>query len=163
VGRASGSRDDGESRPPSNEHITQDIDQADGGTPTAVIVAVPAGFVDLALLCLRVMVAAIFFASGLRHARDPVARGKSIGMSPAFTWALGVVQMAAAAALAVGLLTQVAALVLIVVMLGAIQKKIFEWHTGFWGEKESGWHYDLMLVTMNLVIFATAGGRYVIF
>jgi putative oxidoreductase len=59
-------------------------------------------------------------------------------------------------------LTQLAAIVLILVMLGAIQKKIFVWHTGFWGEKASGWHYDLMLVVMSLVILFTGGGRYVL-
>ena len=47
-------------------------------------------------------------------------------------------------------------------MLGAIQKKIFLWKTGFWGEQNSGWHYDLMLVVMNLVIVTTGGGRYVL-
>ena len=48
------------------------------------------------------------------------------------------------------------------VSLGAIQKKIAVWKTGFWGEKASGWHYDLMLLSMNLVILCSAGGRYVI-
>jgi putative oxidoreductase len=47
-------------------------------------------------------------------------------------------------------------------MFGAIQKKIFSWHTGFWGEKASGWHYDLMLVLMNVVILFTNGGSYVL-
>ena len=51
---------------------------------------------------------------------------------------------------------------LILVMLGAIQKKIFVWHTGFWGEKASGWHYDLMLVVMNIVIACSGGGKYVL-
>ena len=51
---------------------------------------------------------------------------------------------------------------LILVMLGAIQKKIFVWHTGFWGEKASGWHYDLMFVLINLVIAFTDVGRYVV-
>src|ERR1700731_4837069 len=50
-----------------------------------------------------------------------------------------------------GVLTQLAACGLILIMLGAIQKKIFVWHTGFWGEKGYGWHYDLMFVVMNLV------------
>jgi putative oxidoreductase len=45
-------------------------------------------------------------------------------------------------------------------MFGAIQKKIFVWHIGFWGEKTYGWHYDLMLVVMNLVIVFTDGGRW---
>jgi hypothetical protein len=39
--------------------------------------------------------------------------------------------------------------------LGAIQKKIFVWHTGFWGERNSGWHCDLMFIVMNLVILFT--------
>jgi putative oxidoreductase len=48
-------------------------------------------------------------------------------------------------------------------MLGAIQKKIFAWKTGFWGKHGTdGWHYDLMLVVMNLVIIATNGGKFVL-
>ena len=52
---------------------------------------------------------------------------------------------------------QLAAIGLILVMLGAIQKKIFVWHTGFWGKTGTdGWSYDTMLVVMNLVIITTA-------
>jgi len=42
------------------------------------------------------------------------------------------------------------------------RKKIFVWHTGFWGEKASGWHYDLVFVVMNLVILFTDGRRWVL-
>ncbi len=114
---------------------------------------------DWALLALRLLVAAIFFTSGLSHARDPKKRGASIGMGPAFTALLGVAEMAGALGVASGILIQPAAIGLILVMLGAIQKKIFVWKTGFWGEKASGWHYDLMLVTMNLVFATLGGGR----
>lgn len=118
---------------------------------------------DLALLLLRLMVGAVFMTSGWSHAKDPVARGKSIGMSPGFTRMLGVAELAGGAGVALGVLTQLAALGLILVMLGAIQKKIFVWRTGFWGKHGTdGWHYDLMLVLMCLVIAATGGGRYVL-
>jgi putative oxidoreductase len=50
---------------------------------------------------------------------------------------------------------------LIALMLGAIGKKIFSWHTGFSGEKAYSWPYDLMFILMNLVIAFTAGGQYV--
>ncbi len=63
---------------------------------------------------------------------------------------------------ALGVLTQLAAIGLILIMLGAIQKKIFVWKTGFWGERTYGWHYDLMLVVMNLVIVMTGGGKLVL-
>jgi putative oxidoreductase len=61
-----------------------------------------------------------------------------------------------------GVLTQLAALGLILIMLGAIQRKIFVWHTGFWGDKSDGWHYDLVFLVMNLVIMFAGGGRWVL-
>jgi putative oxidoreductase len=121
-----------------------------------------AQFADLSLLLLRLMVAAVFVISGWSHVRDPKERAKSIGMSPSFTMFLGVAEIAGGLGVGFGVLTQLAAIGLILIMLGAIQKKIFVWHTGFWGEKASGWHYDLMLVLMNLVIACTDGGKYVV-
>ena len=114
---------------------------------------------DWALLALRLMVAAIFFTSGLSHVRDPKKRGESIGMSPAFTAFLGVAELAGSLGVAAGVLIQPAGIGLILLMLGAILKKVFVWKTGFWGEKASGWHYDLMLVAMNLVLVTLGGGR----
>jgi putative oxidoreductase len=119
-------------------------------------------FVDFGLLLLRLMVGTIFITSGWSHLRNPEERGKSIGMSKGFTIFLGAAEVAGSLGVMLGILTQLAALGLILLMLGAIQKKIFVWHTGFWGEKASGWHYDLMLVIMNLVIISTAGGNYVV-
>jgi putative oxidoreductase len=117
---------------------------------------------DWALLALRLVVAAVFFSSGLSHVRDPKKRGESIGAGPAFTRFLGVAEIAGALGVATGVLIQPAALGLILIMLGAIQKKIFVWKTSFWGEKASGWHYDLMLVVMNLVLLTLGGGRIVL-
>jgi putative oxidoreductase len=119
-------------------------------------------FADLSLLLLRLMVAAVFVISGWSHVKDPKERAKSIGMSPSFTRFLGGAEIAGGLGVGFGVLTQLAAIGLILIMLGAIQKKIFVWHTGFWGEKASGWHYDLMLVLMNLVIACTDGGKYVL-
>jgi len=85
-----------------------------------------------------------------------------IGVSPAAARTLGIGEMAGGAGVAFGVLTQLAALGLILVMLGAIQKKVFVWHTGFWGEGTYGWHYDLLFVAMSLVILTTNGGRFVL-
>jgi putative oxidoreductase len=121
-----------------------------------------ARFTDLALLLLRLMVSFIFIYSGYNHLKDPEARSKSIGMSKGFTIFLGAAEVAGSLGVAFGVLTQLAAFGLIMLMLGAIQKKIFSWHTGFWGGKTYGWHYELMLILMNLVIASTDGGRYVL-
>ena len=117
-------------------------------------------FADLSLLLLRLMVGVVFVASGWNHLKDPEGRGKSIGMSKAFTAFLGLAEVAGSLGVIFGVLPQLAAIGLILVMLGAIQKKIFVWHTGFWGKQGNGWHYDLMLVVMNLVIACTGGGKY---
>jgi putative oxidoreductase len=119
-------------------------------------------FADYALLFMRLLVGLVFITSGWRHANDPVARGKSIGLSPGVTRFLGMAEVAAGLGVALGVLTQLAALVLILIMLGAIHRKIFVWKTGFWGEHSDGWHYDLLFIAMNLVIATTAGGRFVV-
>ena len=120
-------------------------------------------FLNAVLLSVRLLIAAVFFTSGWSHVKDPAGRAESIGMSKGFTLFLGVAEIAGSLGVAFGVLPQLAALGLILVMLGAIQKKIFVWHTGFWGKGASGWHYDLMLVVMNLVVIATDGGSWVLF
>jgi putative oxidoreductase len=121
------------------------------------------GFVDLTLLLMRILVGLVFMTSGWSHTKDPVTRGKSIGLSPGFTRCLGLAEMAGGMGVALGVLPQVAALGLILLMLGSISKKLFVWKTGFWGKHGTdGWHYDLLFVVMCLVIVTTGGGRYVL-
>ena len=119
-------------------------------------------FQDLSLLLLRLIVAAVFLDSGWNHLTKAEERSKSIGMSKGFTMFLGAAEVAGGLGVTFGVLTQPAAAGLILIMLGAIGKKILVWHIGFWGEKSSGWHYDLMLLVMNLVILVFDGGNWVL-
>ena len=121
-----------------------------------------ARFTDLGLLLLRLMVGLVFVTSGYSHLKEPATRAKSIGMSKGFTIFLGAGELAGGLGVAFGVLVQLAAFGLILIMFGAIQKKIFAWHTGFWGEKGSGWNYEVMLILMNLIIAFTDGGAYVL-
>ena len=121
-----------------------------------------ARFTDFGLFLLRFMVAIVFIASGYNQLKDPEGRSKSIGMPKNFTIFLGVAEIAGGLGLVFGVLTQLAAFGLILIMLGAIQKKMFVWHTGFWGTEDQGWHYDLLFVAMSLVIIFTDGGKYVL-
>jgi putative oxidoreductase len=117
---------------------------------------------DLGFLLMRLMVGVVFITSGWSDLRNPEARSKSIGMSKAFTIFLGASEVLGSLGVVSGVLTQWAALGFILIGFGAIQKKIFVWRSGFWGEKAFGWHYDLMLVSMNLVILFTNGGNWVL-
>ena len=119
-----------------------------------------AQFTDVALLLLRVMIGIVFITSGWKHFQDPEARSKDIGMSKGFTIFLGAAEIAGGLGLIFGFLAQLAAIGLILIMLGAIWKKIFVWQTGFWGKSgTNGWSYDTMFVVMNLVIVTTGGGN----
>ena len=121
-----------------------------------------ARFEDLGLLLLRLMVAVVFVTSGWNHVTKADERSKSIGMSKTFTIFLGTAEIAGSLGVAFGVLTQPAAIGLILIMLGAIEKKIFVWKISFWGDKTYGWHYELMLVIMCLVILFSDGGKWVL-
>jgi putative oxidoreductase len=108
------------------------------------------------------MVGIVFIDSGWSDLRTPEERSQSIGKSRNFTMFLGAAEILGGAGVVFGIWPQLAAFGLIMVMLGAIYDKIFVRHTGFWGQKTYGWHCDLMLVVMNLVIVFTNGGPYVL-
>jgi putative oxidoreductase len=122
-----------------------------------------AGFTDVALLLLRLMIGLVFFTSGWKHVTKAEVRSKDIEMSKGFTVFLGVAECAGALGVVFGVLTEFAAIGLILIMFGSIQKKLFKWHTGFWGKNGTdGWSYDTMMILMNLVVVTTAGGRFVL-
>lgn len=110
------------------------------------------------LLLLRLVVATVFLPSGWSHLTQPKKRSESIGMPVWFTALLGGVETVSAVALILGLYVQVAAVLLLGVMLGAIYKKVFRWQTGFFGEGAMGWYYDLLLASCCLVLLSTGGG-----
>lgn len=121
-----------------------------------------AQFTDFALVLLRLMVGLVFIDSGYNDLKNPDARSKGLGVPRGFALFLGAAELLGGTAVVIGFLTQLAAIGLILIMLGAFQKKIFVWKTGFWGKDGLGWNYELILVSMLLVILCTNGGRLVI-
>ena len=117
-------------------------------------------FLDYALVFLRIMVGLVFASSGLKHVRDPEARSKEIGLPKPVTSFLGCAELLGGTAVIVGFLTQLACIGLMFIMLGALQKKLFVWKTGFWGKDGFGWNYDLICTSMLTVILCTDGGRF---
>ena len=122
-----------------------------------------APFTDYALVALRLMVGLVFMDSGYNDLKAPADRGKNIGLSKNAIVVLGILELLGGFAVVIGLLAQLAAIGLVFIMLGALQKKIFVWKTGFWGKDGLGWNYELILVSMLLVVLCTNGGRFVIY
>ncbi len=96
-------------------------------------------FTDYGLLFLRLMAGAIYADSGYNDLKDPAARSKSLGIPMGLAIFIGLAELLGGLAVIFGFLTQLAAIGLILIMLGAIQKKIFVWKTGFWGKDGLGW------------------------
>ena len=119
-------------------------------------------FLPVGLLLVRLMVGIVFIDSGWNDLRSPQERSQSLGKSKNFTIFLGTAEVLGGAGVVLGIWSQLAALGLILVSLGAIYEKIFVWHIGFWGEKTYGWHYDVIFIAMNLVIVFSNGGAYVL-
>lgn len=113
---------------------------------------------DLALFLLRIWLAILFGWSGWSHVTKPRERAESIGLSPGATFVVGAVEVTASALLVVGLWDQAAAAALVMVMLGAIYKKVFVWKSGFWGQGATGWYYEVLYLVCNLVVVTTGGG-----
>jgi putative oxidoreductase len=119
-------------------------------------------FTDYGLVFLRLMAGLVFADSGIADLKDPLARSKSIEVPKNFAIFLGAAELLGGVAVIVGLLVQLASIGLILVMLGAVQKKIFVWKTGFWGKDGLGWYYELTFISMLFVVLCTGGGRFVI-
>lgn len=117
---------------------------------------------DYAILLLRLMVALVYVASGWADLMKPAERAKGLGLNKPLTIFIGAAEIAGGLGVAFGVLTQLAAMGLILIMFGAVDRKIRVWKTGFWGEKNDGWQYDLNFILMLLVIIATNGGRFIL-
>jgi putative oxidoreductase len=69
------------------------------------------------------MVGIVVITSGWKHLSNPAERGKDIEMSKVFTAFPGAAELVGGVGVTFGLFTQLAAIGLILIMLGAIQKR----------------------------------------
>ncbi len=119
-------------------------------------------YTDYGLLLMRVLVGAIYIDSGYLDLKNLDDRSKSNGLSKGLMMFIAIAEVAGGIAVVVGTLQQLAAVGLILIMVGAIQKKIVAWKTGFWGGSSPGWYYESTLISTLLVILFTNGGRFVL-
>ena len=119
-------------------------------------------FSDVALLILRLAVGGIFLAHGLPKrglwsaqpsAQLPASMLRKLRI-------LSIAEPAGALGLIFGFLTQLAALGLVIVMLGAIQFLVTKAHRKFTEANTTGWEFEFMLLVVALALALVGGGKY---
>ena len=115
-------------------------------------------FSDYGLLLLRLAVGLIFLIHGAKKLgmwkMKPSPEMPSTMLN--IMRGLSVIESLSAIALILGVYAQVAALILALVMLGAIYFKVFVWKKKF--ADNAGWEFDFMLLAANLAIIFAGGG-----
>ncbi len=80
------------------------------------------------------------------------------------TWMVtlqGLIEFLGGIAMIIGIQIQIIAVLLGIIMLGAIYYKIFKWKMMF--SSANGWEFDLILLASNIAIFLIGGGFWVLF
>jgi putative oxidoreductase len=114
---------------------------------------------DLALFVLRLALAVIFLAHGPTKIPNSQQMAQAMGMKSAslISW-LGLMETLAAALLILGVWTQLGAIIIMVVMLGAIYFKTQKWGKSFTGD--GGWELDFIILAAALTVLLTAPTSY---
>lgn len=113
---------------------------------------------DAGLLLLRITIAVIFVYHGLPKLSKAKAMSAMMGMPAGMIFMLGMVEILASLGIALGVFTQVSALLLAVVMVGAIGMKAMKWGVPFSAMDKTGWEFDLILLFASIAILLGGGG-----
>lgn len=81
-----------------------------------------------------------------------------VGMPAAVIFVLGAVELLSSIGLILGIYTQLAALLLGIVMIGAIGMKKIKWSIPFAAADKTGWEFDLVLLAASIAILLGGGG-----
>lgn len=101
---------------------------------------------------LQAVVGLIFIYHGWPKLKNPSQVASAYG-APAFVGLVhGLVEVLGGIMLIVNWHPKTAAVVLGVIMLGAIYFKIFKWKIPFFSQNVTGWEFDLILLAANIAI-----------
>lgn len=104
-------------------------------------------------MALRLVIAAVFLVHGWPKIKNPAGIAQAAwGGVKALGLLHGVVEVAGAVALVTGFYMREAALLLALIMVGAIYFKIAKWKLPFMAEQSTGWEFDLVLLGGLLAI-----------
>lgn len=113
---------------------------------------------NLGLLVLRIVIALIFVIHSLPKLKQPGMMAKGLGMPASAVTLLGLVELVGGVGVGIGLFPRLCAIVLSVVMLGAMYYKIMVWKVPFSAHDKTGWEFDLLILAANIIIITAGSG-----
>lgn len=113
---------------------------------------------NVGLLVLRLAVAIIFIYHAMPKLKNSKGMAQMVGMPVGMVLMLGMVELVASVGLIVGFYGQLSALLLAIVMVGAIGMKTMKWGVPFAAMDKTGWEFDLILLAANIAILLGGGG-----
>ena len=113
---------------------------------------------DIGLLLLRIAVAIIFLYHSLPKLSKSKAMSGMMGMPAKMIFMLGMMEAVASLGLVFGVYTQLAALILAIIMVGATRMKRAKWKVPFAAMDKTGWEFDFILFFASLAILFSGGG-----
>lgn len=112
---------------------------------------------NIGFLILRLTVAAIFIYHAMPKLTNAKGMAAMVGMPAGMVFMLGAIEFLSSAGLVLGIYTQLAALLLAIIMVGAIGMKMMKWGVPFGAMDKTGWEFDLILLAANIVILINGG------
>ena len=113
---------------------------------------------DVSFLVLRLVIAVIFIYHALPKLTSAKGMSLAMGAPASMIFVLGIVEFVSSLGMIFGAYIQLAALLLAIVMIGAIYFKTMKWRVPFAAMDKTGWEFDLILLAANLFILVHGGG-----
>ncbi len=123
--------------------------------------AVPAIFVSVVLLAVRVVLAVTFLAEARVKFRDIKKFSKNDGIPVPIAYFVAIAELCAALSMLSGVLSQWAGVGLVLLMCCTITLHVFKWRSPYWASKR-GWEYDLIMLVLAAVIVVFGAGQFTV-
>ncbi|OGN08134.1 MAG: hypothetical protein A3J46_06325 [Candidatus Yanofskybacteria bacterium RIFCSPHIGHO2_02_FULL_41_11] len=105
------------------------------------------------LFFLRLAIGGIFIYHALPKLTKPNIMASGMGWSNSRVFALGMVEFISSLGIIGGIAIKLSALLLSLVMIGAIYFKARKWKMPFMAQNATGWEFDLILLASSLTIY----------
>lgn len=141
--------------------LNSSLNSTEDNSAKVVHLVFPSISSDINALIIRFILSTSFIVSSRNKASNIKKFAKQNGLSIPLSWFVAAAEFAGALGLFLGVLSQFAALGLMLLMIGTIRLHIFKWKSPYWASM-GGWEYDLMLFILASVVVIHSAGKFVI-